>query len=102
MRKIFRNVMAIIMITMTTLASSTGKTMGETFNVPLQRKQSSKPAGRPRAPELILFTACMDTDLGALFISSEYDVNEVMACVENLSTGEYAVYSFDSSETAMT
>lgn len=101
MRRVSHFVVATIMVTMTTLASSAGKTMEETVNVTIQKTKKTGLVGRPRSAEQPLFNACLDTELFTLFISSAYDVNEVTACVENLSTGEYEVYSFDSSETAM-
>ena len=100
MKKLYFLFLAVA-LSATALASPTGNKMGEQRDVLIMSKKQSVNQGRPRAPELTLFNACLDTDLCALFISSAYDVNEVTACVENLSTGVYSVYSFDSSETAM-
>lgn len=93
--------LSLLVLSITVLASPTGRTKGEKINFPLKQESDNKSIGRPRSAEQPLFNACLDTELFTLFISSAYDVNEVTACVENLSTGEYEVYSFDSSETAM-
>ena len=45
-----------------------------------------------------LFSAYYDTDLNILSVSALYNVGEVNVVIENLTTGEYAEYSFDSSQ----
>lgn len=90
-----------LLLSTTVLGFPQEQQKGEKIIFPLKQETDKASVGRPRAPELTLFNACLDTDLCALFISSAYDVNEVAACVENLSTGEYEIFSFDSSETAM-
>ena len=75
-----------------------GKGMKECVSVPLQQSSSHSGKDRPRSPEQPLFRVYLDTDLTLLFISALYDVDEVSVCIENLSSGEYVSYSFDSSE----
>lgn len=101
MRIHFLLLMANIVLAITALASPTGKTMGEIIGVPIQSNDDGSPSGRPQAPALRLFSAFVDTDSNALFVSSRYDVGEVPVSVENLSTGEYYEYLFDSSEMAI-
>ena len=57
---------------------------------------------RPRAPRRTTsFQVVYDQALGALLISSPSDVGMVVAVVENLSTGAFSFYTFDSSELAI-
>ena len=79
------------------LASTTRGNMGDPINVPIQ-KHEEEPDDCPRS--LPLFSVVLDTDLNYLSISTLYNVGYVDAVIENLTTGEYAEYSFDSSSTA--
>lgn len=57
---------------------------------------------RPRAPRRTSsFQVVYDQALGALLISSPSDVGMVVAVVENLSTGAFGFYTFDTSELAI-
>ena len=71
--------------------------MGDPLDVPIQ-KHEEEPDDCPRSRPL--FSVVLDTDLNYLSISTLYNVGYVDAVIENLTTGEYAEYSFDSSSTA--
>lgn len=71
--------------------------MGDPINVPIQKHEEG-PDDCPRS--LPLFSVVLDTDLNYLSISTLYNVGYVDAVIENLTTGEYAEYSFDSRLTA--
>lgn len=88
---------ACLMLAITALSSPIGKTMGEVLNIPIQNPED-QPGGRPRT--LPIFSASLDVDLNILSISSIYNVGEVDVVIENLTTGEFAEYSFNSSVTA--
>ena len=79
------------------LASTTWGSMGDPINVPIQKHEEG-PDDCPRS--LPLFSVVLDTDLNYLSISTLYNVGYVDAVIENLTTGEYAEYSFDSRLTA--
>ena len=79
------------------LASTTRGSMGDPINVPIQ-KHDEGPDDCPRT--LSLFSVLLDTDLNYLSISTLYNVGYVDAVIENLTTGEYAEYSFYSGVTA--
>lgn len=85
----------------TTLASPTKKTMGEIISVPIKKTDESTPSVRPQAPALRLFSAFVDTDSNALFVSSRYDVGGVSATIENTTAGDIYSYTFDSADTAL-
>ena len=58
--------------------------------------------GRPRVPRRSpSFQIYYDPGLNAVLVSSTSDVGLVNAVIENLSTGSYYTYSFDSSELAV-
>ena len=58
--------------------------------------------GRPRAPRRSpSFQIYYDPGLNAVLVSSTSDVGLVNAVIENLSTGSFYTYSFDSSELAV-
>lgn len=78
------------------LASTTRGNMGDPINVPIQKHEEG-PDDCPR--NVSLFSVVLDTDLNYLSISTLYNVGYVNAVIENLTTGEYAEYSFDSSST---
>ena len=60
------------------------------------------PTNRPRAPRrAATFQVFYDQAQSALLVSSPTDVGIVIAVVENLSTGAFDIYSFDSSELAI-
>lgn len=103
MMKKFLSVFAIIVVAGTALASPTGTRKGDQVLVPLSEgdKNNDKSTGRPQAPALSLFTVFWDTDLGSLFVSSRYDVGEVSATIENLLTGDFYSYTFDSADSAL-
>lgn len=90
-----------VMLTSAALASPTGKTTGEILDVPIHSGEEPTPDGRPHAPTRSLFSAFVDSALGALTVTSRYDVGDVVAVVENNSTGEYYSDTFDSSEIAV-
>ena len=75
--------------------------MGES-NIPIIRQTGSQDGQeRPHSPALRLFSAYADTDLNIVEVSARYDVGDVDVVLENLSTGESATFSFDSSVTAV-
>ena len=78
------------------LASTTKGSMGDPINVPIQ-KHDEGPDECPRT--LSLFSVLLDTDLNYLSVSALYDVGYVDVVIENLTTGEYAEYSFYSGST---
>ena len=58
--------------------------------------------GRPRVPRRSpSFQIYYDPGLNAVLVSSTSDVGPVHAVIENLSTGSFYTYSFDSSELAV-
>lgn len=58
--------------------------------------------GRPRVPRRSpSFQIYYDPGLNAVLVSSSSDVGLVNAVIENLSTGSFYTYSFDSSELAV-
>ncbi len=58
--------------------------------------------GRPRVPRRSpSFQIYYDPGLNAVLVSSTSDVGLVNAVIENLSTGSFYTYSFDSSELAV-
>lgn len=58
--------------------------------------------GRPRAPRPSpSFQICYEPGLNAVLVSSRADAGLVHAVIENLSTGSFYTYSFDSSELAV-
>ena len=79
------------------LASTTRGNMGDPINVPIQKHEEG-PDDCPRS--LPLFSVVLDTDLNSLSVSTLYNVGYVHAVIENLTSGEYAEYSFYSSSTA--
>ena len=91
---LFAGVIVGLLMPMTILASSNGGRIGDPINVPIQVQADEEPNGRPRTQSL--FTASLDTDLNILSVSALYNVGEVNVVIENLTTGEYAEYSFDS------
>lgn len=103
MLKAIISVFASIIVAATALASPTGTRMGDQVIVPMSEadKSNGETTSRPRAPALRLFSAFVDTDSDALFVSSRYDVGEVSATIENISTGEFYSYTFDSADTAL-
>lgn len=92
---------ASIILATTTLASPAGKTKGEQIDVLFTTKNQKAEQTRPKAPAFRLFSAVVDTDSNAVFVSSRYDVGEVSATIENLSSGDCEQYTFDSTETAI-
>ena len=101
MKKHYLLLVVSMALATTTLASPTEKTMGEIISVPIQKTDESTPSVRPQAPALRLFSAFVDTDSNALFVSSRYDVGEVSVTLENISTGDFYSYTFDSADTAL-
>lgn len=96
MKKTFMLVMTSLTLVVTSLASPTGKIMGEQMDVHIRTRDQQGDIGRPRS--MSLFSAYYDTDLNILSVSALYNVGEVNVVIENLTTGEYAEYSFDSSQ----
>ena len=92
---------ASIILATTTLASPAGKTKGEQIDVLFTTKNQKAEQTRPKAPALRLFSAVVDTDSNAVFVSSRYDVGEVSVTLENISTGDFYSYTFDSADTAL-
>ena len=101
MKKYYSLLMASLVLATSTLAYPAEKTMGEIIGVPIHSNDGGSPSGRPQVPALSLFTVFLDTDLGSLFVSSRYDVGEVSATIENLSTGNFYSYTFDSTDSAL-
>ena len=91
-------VIACLLLALSAMASSAGTKMGDTIVIPIQHSDEELPQNRPRSSPI--FTASLDTSLELLSISSLYNVGDVYAVIENLTTGEYAEYSFASSSTA--
>lgn len=85
-----------LMLVITALASPTGKEIGEQLDVQITPREEQ--IGRPRSSPI--FTASLDTDLCILTVSSLYNVGDVSAVIENLTTGESAEYIFASSSPA--
>ena len=79
------------------LASTSRGNMGDPINVPIQKHEEG-PDDCPR--NVSLFSVVLDTDLNSLSVSTLYNVGYVDAVIENLTTGEYAEYSFYSGSTA--
>ena len=75
--------------------------MGDVKDVPIRREETQGENNRPQAPALRLFSAFVDTDSNALFVSSRYDVGGVSATIENTTTGDIYSYTFDSADTAL-
>ena len=101
MKKHFFLLMTSIVMAITALASPAEKTMEEIIGVSVEKKDEEYPHGRPQAPALRLFSAFVDTDSSALFVSSRYDVGEVSATIENTTAGDIYSYTFDSADTAL-
>lgn len=101
MKKTFIVLMANMLLAIAPQTSLFGKTMGEVIPVPIRKEDTHNNIGRPHAPELPLFNSCLNTDSSSLIIYSAYDVDEVSAVIENLTTGELYEYSFDSSDVAV-
>lgn len=101
MKKHYLLLVVSMALATTTLASPTKKTMGEIISVPIKKTDESTPSVRPQAPALRLFSAFVDTDSNALFVSSRYDVGEVSATIENTTAGDIYSYTFDSADTAL-
>lgn len=90
---------ASLQLALAALGSPIGKTMGDVDSFPIIRGTSEEGGDqRPRTPSL--FSAYLDTDLNLITIYTLYNVGYVDTVIENLTTGEYAEYSFDSSSTA--
>lgn len=95
MRNPFLVIACLLMLAITTLATPTGKTIGDVEDIPIiQGSPDDDPDSRPRTASI--FSARLDTDLNILSISTLYDVGDVDAVIENLTSGEYAQYFFDS------
>lgn len=101
MKKPLLFVAASLILTATTQAAPAGATKGDIVNVPLQTGNEEQPVQRPRVPALVPFSAVVDADLCIVFVSSVYDAGEITAVLENYSTGERGLYTFDASDTAV-
>lgn len=101
MKKIYSIFIASVILVMSTSAFPARSMMGDLKDVPIRREGTPEESDRPMAPALRLFSAFVDTDSNALFVSSRYDVGEVSATIENISTGEFYSYTFDSADTAL-
>ena len=97
MKKPFALVTTSLMLVITALASPIGKEMGEQLDVQITPREEQ--LGRPRTTPI--FTAYLDTDLDILSISALYNVGDVSAVIENLTTRESSEYVFASSSTAL-
>ena len=87
---------ASLQLALAALGSPIGKTMGDVESFPIIRGTSEEGGDqRPRTPSL--FSAYLDTDLNLITIYTLYNVGYVDTVIENLTTGEYAEYSFNSS-----
>lgn len=93
--------MACFVLTMVNLIPSSGQTMGDDplLDIPIHETGQQGDIGRPRT--LSLFSACLDTGINVLFVSTLYYVGEVDVVIENLTGYEYDEYSFNSSTTAI-
>ena len=98
MKKLYFFFIASVFLAMTASASPMSSNMGDVKDVPIRREGTQEENDRPHAPALRLFSAFVDTDSNALFVSSRYDVGEVSATIENLSTGDFYSYTFDSAD----
>lgn len=103
MIKTILSVFATVIVAATALASPTGSRKGDFVMVPISEadKNNDESKSRPQAPALRLFSAVVDTDSNAVFVSSRYDVGEVSVTLENISTGDFYSYTFDSADTAL-
>lgn len=94
--------LAMLILPMTVFASFNGESMKGVDAVIIERNDyDNESDGRPRTPALRLFAAFLDTVSNHLSVTARFDVGNVYVVIENLSTGEYSVHSFDSSETAI-
>ena len=77
MIKTILSVSATIIVAATALASLTGSRKGVFVSVPISEadKNNDESKGRPQAPAFRLFSAVVDTDSNAVFVSSRYDEN---------------------------
>lgn len=101
MKKIYSVFIASVILVMSTSAFPARSIMGDLKDVPIRKEGTLEESDRPQAPALSLFTVFLDTDLGSLFVSSRYDVGEVSATIENLLTGDFYSYTFDSADSAL-
>ena len=101
MKKIYSVFIASVILVMSTSAFPARSIMGDLKDVPIRKEGTPEESDRPQAPALSLFTVFLDTDLGSLFVSSRYDVGEVSVTIENLSTGDFYSYTFDSADSAL-
>lgn len=90
-----------ILLAVTALASSTGKTQEETKDILIRLEDPQESANRPRTSDYSFFYGYLETDYYILSIYTNSNVGEISTHIENLSTGEYYEYSFDSSEIAV-
>lgn len=101
MKKIYSVFIASAILVMSTSAFPARSIMGDLKDVPIRKEGTPEESDRPQVPALSLFTVFLDTDSGSLFVSSRYDVGEVSATIENLSTGDFYSYTFDSADSAL-
>lgn len=101
MKKIYSVFIASVILVMSTSAFPARSIVGDLKDVPIRKEGTPEESDRPHAPALSLFTVFLDTDLGSLFVSSRYDVGEVSATIENLLTGDFFSYTFDSTDSAL-
>lgn len=101
MKKLYYFFIASVFLAMTASASPMSSNMGDVKDVPIRREGTQEENDRPQAPALRLFSAFVDTDSNALFVSSRYDVGEVSATIENTTAGDIYSYTFDSADTAL-
>lgn len=88
--------------TTTNAATINSATFSEGSDVPIRSGDHDSGSNtRPRAPRRQMpFSICYVPSVHALVVTSSSDVNVVVAVIENLSTGAFYTYSFDSSEPA--
>ena len=104
MRKtLFFFVLFCAVFTTTNAAAINRATFSEGPDIPIQSGDHDSGANtRPRAPRRqTTFRVFYEPGFQALVVTSSSDVGVVVAVIENLSTGAFYTYSFDSSEAAL-